>query len=275
MEHTSVEPSQNAMQKEWEMLNAKTAAAAQDDKPDNPDSAQMEDAEEAPVADIEPIPTSPTRDVNLESRENTRRNEENFKKLREANQELERKLALMEQTIGNSAGKSAEAEPSLDELDLRDDDIAEGKHYKALKREVRQLNEAVAKANAEREKLAAEARLRATYPDIFNIVTQDNMEELAKIEPELVESIVTSPKTYSQHIAAYKLIKKSNIGALDPYADDKARAQKNMAKPKSAATVAPRMGESPLSDAERFQNGMTPEIQAQLLREMNEAIANR
>ncbi len=264
----------SAIQKEWEMLNAKTAAVAPNDKPDNPDSARMEDAEEAPAADIEPIPTnptSPTPDVNLESRENTRRNEENFKKLREANLELERKIAQMEQALG----KPAKPEPSLDELDLRDDDIAEGKHYKALKREVRQLNEAVAKANAEREKLAAEARLRANYPDIFSVVTKDNMEELAKVEPELVESIITSPNTYSQHIAAYKLIKKYGIGTLDPYADDKARAQKNMAKPKSAATVAPRMGESPLSDAERFQNGLTPELQAQLLREMDEAIANR
>lgn len=257
----------SAIQKEWEMLNAKTAGVTPEDKPDKPESARQEEVEEAPEAELETIPAKD----NNESRENTRRNEENFKKLREANLELERKLAQMEQSFN----KPPKPEPSLDELDLRDDDIAEGKHYKALKREVRQLNEAVAKANAEREKLAAEARLRATYPDIFNVVTQENMEELAKIEPELVESIVTSPKTYSQHIAAYKLIKKYSIGTQDPYADDKARAQKNMAKPKSAASVAPRMGESPLSDAERFQNGMTPELQAQLLREMDEAIANR
>lgn len=266
MEQTS------AIQKEWEMLNAKTAAVVPNENPDNPDNKSgQEEVEAAPEAVNEEIQTIQTKDNSHEARENTRRNEENFKKLREANLELERKIAQMEQALG----KPPKPEPSLDELDLRDDDIAEGKHYKALKREVRQLNEAVAKANAEREKLAAEARLRANYPDIFSVVTKDNMEELAKVEPELVESIITSPNTYSQHIAAYKLIKKYGIGTQDPYAEDKARAQRNMAKPKSAATVAPRMGESPLSDAERFQNGMTPELQAQLLREMEEAIANR
>lgn len=254
------------------MLNAKTAAVTPNENPEIQDNIEQEAPETAPEA----VEEAPVKDNSLEARENTRRNEQNFKQLREANLELERKIALMEQSLKEPQSlKSAKSEPTLDELDLRDDDLAEGKHYKALKREVRQLNEAVAKANAEREKLAAEARLRANYPDIFNIVTKDNMEELAKVEPELVESIITSPNTYSQHVSAYKLIKKYGIGTQDPYADDKARAQKNMAKPKSAATVAPRLGESPLSDAERFQNGLTPELQSQLLREMDEAISNR
>lgn len=203
---------------------------------------------------------------------------ENFRRLREKNKELEQKMYELESRLHESRlvkDKPAPKEETIEDYELKDDDLTEGKHYKALKREVRNLNEAIAKSNAEREKLAVEARLRANYPDIFKIVTKENMEALAEQEPEFVESIVSSPNIYSQHVAAYKLIKKYSIGTADPYQADKDRAQKNMAKPKSSATVAPRQGESPLSEASRFENGLTADLQAQLLKEMEEAISNR
>lgn len=268
--------SQDAIRKEWEALNAKTENVAPEVTGNSPEKILENET-------VDSVDTSEP-DINTEenlvpestkSTMNSRNSEDqaNFKRLRDQNKELERKLYELENKLKGPEPK--EPSDEVEDYDLRDDDITEGKHYKALKKQVKSLNEAILKERAERDKLAAEARLRANYPDIFNVITKENMEELAKVEPELVESIISSPNTYAQHVSAYKLIKKYGIGTQDPYAEDKARVQKNMAKPRSSASVAPRMGESPLADAERFANGMTPELQAQLLREMEDAISNR
>ena len=259
--------SQEAMRAEWEMLNKATAEqqahAEPDTQPITENPVEPQEAQEVEEAPIEkPAPPQARPAVN---------DGENFRRLKEKNQELERKLQEMEAYLKREEKQEAPDE----EYDLKDDDITEGKHYKALKKQVRGLNEAIIKERQERDKIAAEARLRAEYPDIFKVVTKENMEELARKKPEVARTILTSTDQYAQYATAYDLIKTYGIGDQDPYAEDKARAQKNLAKPKSAATVFPRQGESPLAEADRFSRGMTPELQQQLLREMEESIANR
>ena len=270
--------SQEAMRAEWEALNKQTEGQVPEGvvpETDTPEATETNELiqekvapeqQETPILDapevqeVAPAPAKP-------------KDSENFRRLREQNRELERKMAEMEAMIKQNT--KPEQPEEVEDYELKDDDLTEGKHYKLLNKKVKSLNEALQKERIERDKLAVEARLRANYPDLFNVVTKENMELLSEIEPDLVASIISSPNTYSQHVSAYKLIKKYSIGTQDPYADDKARAQKNMAKPKSAATVAPRQGESPLSDADRFSRGLTSDLQAQLLKEMEDAISNR
>ena len=52
---------------------------------------------------------------------------------------------------------------------------------------------------------------------------------------------------------------------------DKRKAQENSAKPRPMASVSPQQGESPLSHANAFANGLTPELQKQLWKEMQDA----
>ncbi len=269
--------SQDAIRAEWEALNKNTKNELENPKP----------VEELPeVADNPPPAEQSEEEVTRENEQKIEEKKEeypsrtqeqtNWKRIREQNRELERKLAEMEEAIRRSqAQEKPDKEKEQEDYDLADDALTEGKHYKALKREVRNLNEALSKERQERDKLAVEARLRANYPDIFKVVTKDNLAALAEVEPELVETIVSSPNMYSQHVAAYKNIKKYGIGTEDPNAMEKERAQRNLAKPKPAATVSPRQGESPLAEADRFARGMTPELQSQLLREMEDAISNR
>jgi hypothetical protein len=265
--------SQEAMRAEWEKLNKETEGVIPEGVAPVVGEENLESTNTDKQDVVEPqTPISETPEVQ-EIVPPKPKDSENFRRLREQNRELERKMAELEANIKEA--KKPEQTEEIEDYELKDDDLTEGKHYKLLNKKVKTLNEALQKERIERDKLAIEARLRANYPDIFNVVTKDNMEELAAVEPDLVDSIVSSPNTYAQHVSAYKLIKKYGIGTQDPYADDKARAQKNMAKPKSAATVAPRQGESPLSDADRFSRGLTQELQNQLLREMDEAIANR
>lgn len=268
--------SQEAMRAEWEALNKNTKNELENPKP----------VEELPEVTENPLPAEqPEEEVTRENEQKVEEKKEeypprtheqtNWKRIREQNRELERKVAEMEEALRRSQAPPPKEEAKEEDYDLADDALTEGKHYKALKREVRNLNDALLKERQERDKLAVEARLRSNYPDIFKVVTKDNMEALAEVEPEFVSSIVSSQDTYAQHVAAYKLIKKLGIGTQDPHLEEKERATKNLAKPKPAATVSPRQGESPLAEADRFARGMTPELQSQLLREMEDAISNR
>ena len=61
----------------------------------------------------------------------------------------------------------------------------------------------------------------------------------------------------------------------DNYKTDRELAQKNASKPKPLASVSPQQGDSPLSRANAFANGLTNELKAQLRKEMEEARKNR
>lgn len=272
--------SQDAMRTEWENLNKQTSAAKPavnnneviEEKNDVVEQntaqevvEQEEQVEETPVPDEKPV---------IKEYEAPKKQEDsyNFRRLRQQNEELERKIAVLESKLSQPASKE---EDKIEEYDLKDDDITEGKHYKVLKTQVKKLNEALLKEKEEREKIAAEARLRAAYPDIFNVVTDANVEELTQKDPEFVRSIAHSPDQYAKFVSVYKMIKRLEIGKEDQYAKEKERAAKNLSKPRSSSTVSPRQGESTLAEADMFINGMTPEIQAKLLKEMDDAIANR
>jgi hypothetical protein len=73
---------------------------------------------------------------------------------------------------------------------------------------------------------------------------------------------------------AYKMIKLLNIHRDTSYDADKLKAQQNLAKPKSLSSIAPQKSESPLSHANAFANGLTPELKDQLVKEMFAARQN-
>ena len=252
--------SQDAMRTEWEALNKTTAPLTEPEVIPEPET-QVAAPEPEPVVEKAPEPLPVVEDTN-------------WRKLREQNRDLEMRLMEMENKV-NRNQQPEKREEVVENFELKDDEITEGRHFKALKKEVVRLNEAIAKSNAEREKLAAEARLRAEYPDIFKVVTEENLKELANRKPQVARTIMTSTDQYAQYATAYDLIKTYGIGQDDPNADNKERAQRNMAKPKTSSVVAPRQGESVLAEADRFSRGLTPELKDQLMREMNEAIDNR
>lgn len=292
--------SQEAMRAEWEALNKKTEATPQA----NPeiDAHNIEIPEHRNVnpglqESLKPVQEDTSDEIEknepevdsqeaADTSQNKPDNKGNFKRLREKNEELERRLWEMEERIkGNNSPKEIEPQEdqdSLENLDIADSDLAEGRHLKKqaakikdLRKSVKDLNEAIRKNKEEQEKLLVETKLRSTYPDIFSVVNEDNLKELREQEPEIVRSLLTSNDIYAQHVTAYKLIKKYGIGNQDPYINDKIRAQKNLSKPRTAASISPRQGESPLAEADRFQNGLTPDLQRQLYKEMEDAISNR
>jgi hypothetical protein len=116
---------------------------------------------------------------------------------------------------------------------------------------------------------SAEARIKSDFPDFEQVVSMENVERLNEDFPELAETLRDTKDLYKKAASAYKVIKKTGIyqdqGA---YMAQKQKAVENLKKPRPTSSVAPHQGDSPLSKANAFANGLTPELQKKLREEM-------
>jgi hypothetical protein len=200
--------------------------------------------------------------------------EENFKLLRQSKDKLQRELeearALLAQ---RSAPKEEEQEESFD-YNLNPDDLAEGKHFLSLKKELNSLKKA-REEDAKRSMVAtAEMRIKADFPDFDKVASYENQKKLRELDSDIADSILATGDMYKAHAMAYKMIKLLNIHRDTTYDQSKEIAQKNSLKPKSLNSLAPQKSDTPLSHANAFANGLTSELTKQLIAEMNEARRN-
>lgn len=199
--------------------------------------------------------------------------ERNFRALVEKNKRLERErdeaLRLAQE---KQAAKTAEKIEELEEeMLIGNDEIAEGKHLKQVTKEIKKLKEELRQYKQTSTVMTEEAMLKAQYPDIEKVVSKENLDLLREQDPEFAMVLDSSTNFKAKVVSAYKQIKKLGIHVEDTYQNDREIAQRNAAKPKPLASVSPQQGDSPLSKANAFANGLTPELKSQLLREMEEA----
>lgn len=195
---------------------------------------------------------------------------QNFRALKKAAElaaqqrdELAQKLAAYEQ-----ANKPSTPD---EDFNIKEDDLVEGKQLvKAFKR-IKQLEEQQKQYFQQSSQESAEIRLKSQYPDFDKVVTLDNVNTFSLAYPELAKSINAASSLYDKGVSAYTLLKKFGIYQDNPYESEKNRAEANMAKPRPLASVAPQEGDSPMSRANAFANGLTDELRAQLRKEMEEA----
>jgi outer membrane biosynthesis protein TonB len=180
----------------------------------------------------------------------------NFRNLRQQKEQAEK-----ERDEALRALQSKSATPTLEEnFNLASDDLVEGKHLQAQQRRLQEL-----------EGQVMEAKLKAQYKDFDAVVSKENVDNLKSQYPELAQTIGQSGDLYGKAVSAYTMIKKLGIHVEDTHKEDRERAQANSAKPRPLASVSPQQGDSPLSHANAFANGLTPELQSQLRKEMAEA----
>lgn len=198
----------------------------------------------------------------------------NFRELKEQKEQIQRerdeyarRLHEYEQQLKPQA-KQVEEEP---ETQYAPDDLVEAKYLKKYDKKIRELEEKLNNTEQRTTIHNVEARLKANYPDIEKVVNTDNIEILKAAYPELAQSLNSNPDIYSKAAATYTLIKKLGIMPEDTYMEDKQKAQKNAVKPRPLASVNAQQGDSPLSKANAFANGLTDDLKAQLRREMEEA----
>lgn len=230
------------------------------------DNPNIESAPEVEKPNIEPDPgQSPSA--------------KHFKAVRDLKERAERerdeairRAQEVEARYSNIRTNSAEPlQEESQEITIGNDELAEGKHLKTLLNKISKLEKQQQQYQSQSSSSIIEARLKMQYPDIEKVVSKENVEILGIQYPELAATINESSDLYKKAVSAYTLIKKLGIHPEDNYREDRTRAAVNAAKPRTLSSVNPQQGDSPLSHANAFANGLTDELKASLLKEMMQA----
>jgi hypothetical protein len=189
---------------------------------------------------------------------------------RERDEMMRQILAFQQQQQPKVQEPIETEEDYLASLGIEADSLAEGKHLKPLMKELRSLKNELNQYKRQTVQDTIEVRLKSRFPDFDSVVNQSNLEMLRNANPVLAEAILATPDQFKQATLAYEMVKQYGIYKDTSYDQDKIVAQKNAAKPRPLASVSPQQGESPMSKANAFANGLTADLKAQLLKEMNQ-----
>lgn len=195
-----------------------------------------------------------------------------WKILRDKAEQAERRAQEAERLLEQYSSQQQSVEEPEEDLSMDEDSLVEGKHLAKVYKEVRQLKSQLKQYEQKSTVSAVELKLKAQYPDFDNIVSGENLANLKAAYPEIAHTINSSNDLYSKAVSAYTMIKKLGISEpVDVYSEDKARAQKNAAKPRSMASISPQQGDSPLTKANAFatDGSLSKDLKAQLWKEMN------
>lgn len=197
--------------------------------------------------------------------------QKNFRALREKTERIERERDEAMRRL-QEYERSKQPQQEEPEYNVGADELVEGKHLKSYDKKMRDLQQKLAQQEQRIAETTAEARISQQYPDFTQIVNKDTLQALSESEPELAQTLNATNDLYTKAVSAYKMIKKMGLQPQEnPYAQDVANVQKNAAKPRPVASIAPQQGDSPLSRANAFANGLTNELKEQLYKEMMEA----
>ncbi len=225
----------------------------------------MEQSNTAEVLDV--LESSSETPVKNESQNNPasttqNNNEHNFDVMRKAvlKAEYERDLA-QDQTVRmtQELKNQSSSLDKDDDLGIKDDEIAEGKHLRRLYKDLKQQKASVLQYQRKTDDTVMEAKILKRYPDFEAVVSPAKLKEFSEAEPELANSINDSSNLYNKAVSAYKLLKKFGIHKEDKFKEEKDRIDDNLAKPRAVSSVAPIAQTSPLSNASQFINGLSPE----------------
>lgn len=199
--------------------------------------------------------------------------QDNFRRMREKQEQLERERDLALQKLKEFESKTLKSQPQEEpDYAINPNDLVEGKHLSKYDKKIKQLEEQVQKYQQQSYEIAAESRVKAQYPDFDSVVSQANIEALRMAYPEVAQSLAYNQDLYSKAAATYTMIKNLGLAQDTREADaQRAIAQKNVAKPRPSNSIAAQSGSSPLSHANAFAEGLTDELKAQLIKEMVEA----
>ncbi|HZW61479.1 MAG TPA: hypothetical protein VFF04_04610 [Candidatus Babeliales bacterium] len=200
----------------------------------------------------------------------------NFRQLREKAERAERERDEAIRILREIEVRSAQEVPEEDySINLDPDALAEGKHLNKVDKKIKKLEEQLRQYQYQSATYAVEAKLKSDYPDFDKIVSPENVESLKNAYPEIADTIMASSSDlYKKGVSAYTMIKNLGIYKEDNYVQDRERAQRNAAKPKPLTSINAQQGDSPLSRANAFANGLTDELKTQLRKEMELARKN-
>jgi hypothetical protein len=215
----------------------------------------------------EAVPTTPRMDKRLKVlMDKASRMEQ------ERNEAMQRLQDIESSRYKPQKNQQAQQSESIDEdINLGPDELAEGKHIALMQKQMRDMKEQLKNYQQQSATQTMQVQLKTKFPDFDKVVSPENVAVLKELHPEIYQTLSSNNDLYSTGASAYTIIKNLGIHVEDVYQEDRARIQKNAAKPKSLATISPQRGDSPLSQANAFSQGLTPALQKQLIEEMQAA----
>lgn len=194
--------------------------------------------------------------------------QESFKQLREKALRAERERDELLRYVQQQQAKVAPQELDSDDLVISPDEIVEGKHLSKVNKSQKKLQEQLVQTQQQLEAMRTETALLSNFPNIKQVCSEENIQILRERDPELAALIDSSPNFYAKAATAYKFIKQLGIDQKETNSVDKIRIETNAKKPRPVASLSPQQGDSPLSRANAFAEGLTDELKSQLWKEM-------
>jgi hypothetical protein len=235
---------------------------------------QTEEPEVEAAPEPEPVKEEPKQEETAQAK--------NFRQIREQKEKAERerdevlkayKELTDKQSKPSQDSKHEEQEP---EYNINPDDLVEGKHLSSYNKKLKKQQEELRAIQQQMILQATENKLKNEFPDFDKVVSVDNVEKLRSAYPELCATIHSSQAdAYSKGVSVYKLIKELGVVKEDLYVEDRDRAIKNASKPRPLASVGAQQGDSPLTKANVFAQGLTDDLKKQLWKETLEAMKNK
>lgn len=201
--------------------------------------------------------------------------EQNLRILRERAEKLERERDEALKYIQNLQKPQQQAQPEQEEseeLNINENDLVEGKHLAKFAKKYKKLEQQLKQYQQQTSATVTETKLKAQFPDFDKVVSPENIELLKAGYPEIAQTLNSSSDLYNKAVSAYTMIKK--LGIVSELQTEKEIIQKNMSKPKPLASISPQQGDTALSRANAFANGLTDDLKAQLRKEMEDARKN-
>lgn len=167
----------------------------------------------------------------------------NLRRLREEKERLQQELYQERKAKDDllkyvtTSGKNKEVEEV--DPDLESDQLVEVKDLAKVKLEMKKLKEQLDLSKHETWKQSIETRVKASCPDVDDIITRENIEALREKVPSLVSSIENQDYSVEKVEAMYSaitemgIVKKKN----NPFKQDKEQFKKNQNKPRQVNSV--------------------------------------
>lgn len=220
----------------------------------------------------------PTEQETTEKKTTTPKPQDSFKAIREAKERAEQERdALMQQVMEYQKSKQAQSQPQQSEppavdddinFDIDEDGLVEGRYVKKVTNRIKKLEKMLHGYESQAKQQTIESKLKSQFPDFEQVVSKENVEMLNSQFPEIASSLRDTSDLYSKAVSAYNIMKKFGIYREDPHSEERVKALKNTQKPKPLTSVSPQQGDSPLSKANAFANGLTEDLKSQLRKEM-------
>lgn len=180
----------------------------------------------------------------------------NFARIRQKNEELERQIIELKQSLTPKAAPT----PELDELDsIGDDDIITKKQADRLAEKKALL--AVQKVLKEREVAALPEKTKAQFTDYDQVMTIENVKKFEQEEPGLAAACANAPNPWE---ATYKMLKKFVLPVEDKKSSKlEEKMKENLSKPISSNSVG---RSSPLSSANQWAEASKEDLYKEMMK---------